>query len=143
MAGGELSGDDKVLDLVAEIYDAALDATRWPNLMNEIGDAVGGPRVMFGFYDGATGLTEIHAPRYDPDVVQGCVDWAPYNPLPGLSASERPGKVFTCADFLRLHELTTTAFYQEWLRPAATPPHPPPTTPPLHAPPPLNCHNRP
>src|SRR5260370_27732368 len=117
MAGGELSGDDEVLDLVAAIYDAALDATRWPNLMNEIGDAVGGPRVMFGFYDGATGLTEIHAPRYDPDVVQGCVDWAPYNPLPGLSASERPGKGFTCAGFLGLDEFTTTPFFPDSLPP--------------------------
>jgi DNA-binding CsgD family transcriptional regulator len=118
MAGGELSGDDKVLDLVAAIYDAAVDATLWPNLMNQIGDAVGGPRVMFGFYDAATGLTEIHAPRYDPDVVRGNVEWAPYNPLPGLSASERPGKVFTCADFLPLDEFTSTAYYQEWWRPA-------------------------
>jgi DNA-binding CsgD family transcriptional regulator len=118
MAGGELSGDDKVHDLVATIYDAALDATRWPNLMNEIGDAVGGPLVMFGFYDAITGLTEIHAPRFDPDVVQGCVDWAPHNPLPGLSASEPPGKVFTCSDFVRLDEFTPTAYYQEWWRPA-------------------------
>jgi hypothetical protein len=61
MAGGELSGDDKVHDLVAAIYDAALDATLWPHLMNKIGDAVGGPLVIFGFYDAATGLTEVHA----------------------------------------------------------------------------------
>jgi hypothetical protein len=30
MPGGVLSGEDKVLDLVGAIYDAALDAQLWP-----------------------------------------------------------------------------------------------------------------
>ena len=117
MSGGELSGEDRVLDLVAAIYDTALDASLWPDLLNRIGDAVGSPRVMFGFYDAATGLTEIHAPRVDPDVARSCAEWGADNPLPGLSAAEHPGKVFTISDFLTPDEFKNTAFYREWWRP--------------------------
>ena len=117
MSGGELSGEDKVLDLVAAIYDTALDASLWPDLLNRIGDAVGSPQIMFGFYDAASGLTEIHAPRTDPDVARSCAEWGAGNPLPGLSAAEQPGKVFTITDFLTQDEFKRTAFYREWWRP--------------------------
>ena len=120
MSGGELSGDDKVLDLVAAIYDAALDATLWPNILNRIGDAVGGPHVMFAIYDPAIGLMNQLAPRIDPEIMRSDVveHWVPRNPLLRPGAGEPPGKVFTCADFLTLDEFTGTAFYQEWWRPA-------------------------
>lgn len=114
---GERSGDDRALDLVTAIYDAALDAKLWPDLLNKIGDALGSSQIMFGFYDAATGLTEIHAPRIDPDVLRSGAEWGAGNPLPGLSAAERPGKVFTVSDFLTPDEFMGTAFYQEWWRP--------------------------
>ncbi|QWG21439.1 hypothetical protein KMZ93_15595 [Bradyrhizobium sediminis] len=117
MSGGELSGEDKVLDLVAAIYDTALDASLWPDLLNRIGDAVGSPRVMFGFFDAATGLTEIHAPRVDPEVARSCAEWGADNPLPGLSAAQHPGKVFSISDFLTPDAFKSTAFYREWWRP--------------------------
>lgn len=117
MAGGELSGEDEVLDLVAAVYDTALDPSLWPALLNRISDAIGSPHVMFGFYDAATGLTEIHAPRVDPDVARSCAEWGADNPLPGLSATELPGKVFSISDFLAPDAFKRTAFYQEWWRP--------------------------
>jgi DNA-binding CsgD family transcriptional regulator/PAS domain-containing protein len=120
MSSGELSGDDKVLDLVAAIYDAALDATLWPNILNRIGDAVGGPHVMFAIYDPAIGLMNLLAPRIDPEIMRSDVveHWVPRNPLLRPSACEPPGKVFTCANFIPLDEFAGTAFYQEWWRPA-------------------------
>jgi DNA-binding CsgD family transcriptional regulator/PAS domain-containing protein len=120
MSGGELSGDDKVLDLVATIYDAALEATLWPNVLNRIGDAVGGPHVMFAIYDPAIGLMNLLAPRIDPEIMRSDVveHWVPRNPLLRPSACEPPGKVFTCANFIPLDEFAGTAFYQEWWRPA-------------------------
>lgn len=36
---GNLSGKDKVLDLVGAIYDAALDVQNWPDVLNGIGMA--------------------------------------------------------------------------------------------------------
>ena len=66
--------EDAALDLIGAIYDVALDATLWPDILNKIGDAVGAPRVMFGFYDGATGRSAIHAPRFDPETVRSCVE---------------------------------------------------------------------
>ena len=48
MVGGERSGFDGVVDLIGAIYDAAVDAELWPEVLNRIGDAVGGPEVIFG-----------------------------------------------------------------------------------------------
>ena len=118
MFSSELSGEEKVLDLIGAIYDVALDAQLWPDVLNRIGDAVGSPQFMFGFYDVATGISEIHASRFDPDVVRSCVEMGPYNPLPDLSAAEPPGKVFTVSDFLAPDEFRKTTFYREWWRPA-------------------------
>src|SRR4051794_41059229 len=75
MSGGGLSGEDKVLDLVGSIYDAALDAQLWPDVLNRIGDAVGGPLVVFGFYDPANAIVSMQAPRSDPDVLRSFEDW--------------------------------------------------------------------
>jgi hypothetical protein len=33
--------EDATLDLIGAIYDVALDATLWPDILNKIGDAVG------------------------------------------------------------------------------------------------------
>lgn len=118
MSGGELSGEDKVLDLVAAIYDAALDAQLWPDLLNRIGDAVGGPQVVFGNYDPANGLVNMHAPRTDPDVMRSLPNWAPSNPALPCIASYPPGQVFNGADVISPDEFIGTAFYQEWWRPA-------------------------
>jgi DNA-binding CsgD family transcriptional regulator len=109
-----LSGEDRVLDLVGSIYDAALDGDLWPDILNRIGDAVGGPQVMFGIYDPAIGLTNLLAPRIDPELTRSLVDWAPRNPLLPLGADQPPGKVFTCGDFITPEDFTGTAFYHEW-----------------------------
>src|SRR4029450_2129695 len=62
--------DERVLDLVSDIYEAALDATRWPAVLNSVGDAVGGPIVVYGLYDPASALAQIYAPRVDPEHVR-------------------------------------------------------------------------
>jgi hypothetical protein len=67
--GGEVSGEDKVLGLVGDIYDAALDPNLWPVVLARIGDAVGGPHVLFGVYDPASGLSNLLSPRIDPDLI--------------------------------------------------------------------------
>ena len=118
MSGNQLSGEDEVLDLVGAIYDAALDATRWPDVLNRIGDAVGGPEVIFGVYDPTTGLSNLLAPRIDPELVASLMDWAPRNPLLPLGIGQAPGKVFTAGDFITRDEFTGTAFYNEWWLPA-------------------------
>ncbi|WP_143201906.1 helix-turn-helix transcriptional regulator [Bradyrhizobium sp. NAS96.2] len=107
-----------MLDLVAAIYDAALDAAHWPDVLNRIGDAVGGPEVIFGVYDPATGLSNLLAPRIDPVLVNRLLDWAPRNPLLPLGIGQAPGKVFTVGNFITQDQFTSTDFYQEWWHPA-------------------------
>src|SRR3982074_1151166 len=112
MSGGALSGEDKVLDLVGAIYNAALDVQLWPDILNRIGDAVGGPQVVFGIYDPPNGLVNMHAPRTDPDIMRSLVDWAPINPALPCIASHPPGKVFNGADVVAPDEFTGTACYR-------------------------------
>ena len=59
MSGGELSGEDRVHNLVGAIYDASLDTQLWPGILNKIGDAIGGPLVVFGIYDPVNGLVTV------------------------------------------------------------------------------------
>jgi DNA-binding CsgD family transcriptional regulator len=118
MFRGGVSGKDKVLDLVGSIYDAALDPQLWPDILNRIGDAVGGPQTVFGIYDPPNGLVNVHAPRTDPDFMRSLFDWAPSNPSLPCIASYPPGKVFNGADVVSPDEFTGTAFYQDWWRPA-------------------------
>jgi DNA-binding CsgD family transcriptional regulator len=118
MSGGGLSGDDKVLNLVGTIYDASLDTQLWPDILNKIGDAIGGPLIVFGIYDPAIGLVNMHAPRTDPEIMRSLVDWAATNPVLPCIASYPPGKVFNGADVISPDEFTGTAFYQDWWRPA-------------------------
>jgi DNA-binding CsgD family transcriptional regulator len=118
MAGGRLSGDDEVLDVVTAIYSAALHTEAWPDILNRIGDAIGGPQVVFGIYDPDNGLVNVHAPRTDPDYMRSLFDWAPSNPRPPCIASHPPGEVFNGADVVQPDEFRSTAFYQDWWRPA-------------------------
>jgi DNA-binding CsgD family transcriptional regulator len=118
MSGGGLAGEDKVLELVGAIYDAALDAQLWPDILNRIGDAIGGPQVVFGISDPANGLANMHAPRTDPEIMSSLVDWAPANRSLPCIASYPPGEVFNGAEVIPPDEFTGTAFYQEWWRPA-------------------------
>ena len=118
MSGGGVSGEDKVMDLVGSIYDAALDAQLWPDILNRIGDAVGGPQVVFGISDPANGLVNMHAPRTDPEIMGSLADWAPTNRSLPCIASYPPGEVFNGAEVIPPDEFTGTAFYQEWWRPA-------------------------
>jgi DNA-binding CsgD family transcriptional regulator len=118
MTGSGPSGKDKVLNLVGSIYDAALDAQLWPEVLNRVGDAVGGPQVVFGIYDPASGLVNMHAPRTDPEIMGDLVDWAPTNPALPCIANHPPGQVFNGADVIPPDQFTATAFYQEWWRPA-------------------------
>ncbi|MEH2498144.1 DNA-binding CsgD family transcriptional regulator/GAF domain-containing protein [Bradyrhizobium sp. AZCC 1678] len=117
MSGDGLSGEDRVLDLVGSIYDAALDAQLWPGVLNRIGDAVGGPQVVFGFYDPANGIVSMHAPRTDPDILRSFDEWTPDIPALPCTGNYRPGEVFTGADVISRDEFTSTAFYNELWRP--------------------------
>ncbi|MCP4616489.1 MAG: helix-turn-helix transcriptional regulator [Bradyrhizobium sp.] len=103
-----------MLGLVGDIYDAALDPNLWPVVLARIGDAVGGPHVLFGVYDQASGLSNLLSPRIDPDLMASLLTWAPYNPLLPLGIGQPPGKVFSIGDFITKDEFSASAFANEW-----------------------------
>jgi DNA-binding CsgD family transcriptional regulator len=109
--------NDSVLDLIGAIYEAALDGSRWENVLTRIDEAMGG-RILFGVYDPANGLSSLVSPRIDPDRVQELLGWAPRNPLLPLGIGRTPGEVFTIGDFITRDEFTATDYYNEWWQPA-------------------------
>src|SRR5258708_6184381 len=118
MSCGRLFCDELVLDLFGAVFESALDPHLLLVILNRIGDAVGGPQVVFGIYDPPNGLVNMHAPRTDPDIMRSLVDWAPSNPSLPCIAAYPPGEVFNGADVISPDEFTGTAFYQDWWRPA-------------------------
>ena len=113
MSGGGLSAR-KGAGLVGSIYDAALDAQLWPGVLNRIGDAVGGPQVVFGFYDPASGIVSMHAPRNDRT---SCAALTSGRRLFGRAVhwkNYRPGEVFTGADASRGTRLPARLYNEVW-----------------------------
>ena len=95
--------EDAALASIGLYDDVALDATLC-RYLNRIGDAVGALAVMFGFYDGATGRSAIHAPRFDRNGEKlRRIDRD--NPLPSLSAEDDPVVVFTISLFIAVNIL--------------------------------------
>jgi DNA-binding CsgD family transcriptional regulator len=108
--------DERVLDLVSDIYEAALDATRWPAVLNSVGDAVGGPIVVYGLYDPASALAQIYAPRVDPEHVRRFDDWIGRAPAMPCIGNYAPGQVFSGSDVVIAEDFVRTDFYHEcWL----------------------------
>src|ERR1700686_3265810 len=97
---GVLSGDDKVLELVGTIYDAALNGRLWPNVLKSVGDAVGGPKIVFGIYDPANSLVNVHAPRTDPEIMSSLVGRGPTNAALPCIASHPPGRELNRPDVI-------------------------------------------
>jgi hypothetical protein len=73
---------------------------------------------VFGIYDPANGLVNMHRLRTDPDIMRSLVDRAPTNEALPCIASHPPGKVFNGADIIPPDEFTRTALYHGWWRPA-------------------------
>src|SRR6202171_2640045 len=118
MAVGGLAGEDLVRDIVGDIYEAALDAQLWPGILNRIGDVVGGPVTVFGFYDPANGIANVHAPRSDPDVLRRFNDWIPNVPALPCIGNYPPGEIFTGSDVISPDDFASTAFYHEIWQPS-------------------------
>lgn len=112
--GDGVSGEDRVLGLVGDIYDAALDPDLWPVALARIGDAIGGPHLLFGIYDQASGLSNLLSPGIDPELIASLLAWAPHNPLLPLGIGQPPGKVFSIGDFITEDEFSASAFANEW-----------------------------
>lgn len=105
-------------ELIAEIYDAALDDARWPDLLVRIADLAGGPGANLQIQDTATGeMLFLTTGGFDR---QGLEDYASYfhrvDPRVSLSLRMPVGTIFKVDELLDLNEFRRSEIFSDFLR---------------------------
>ena len=105
--------------LIGEIYDAALEPERWPNVLERICGFVKGALAVLFWQDSAlkTGGRYFSWNDNPPWTRLYFEKYIKYNPLiPGCSFTE-VGTVTTARDLMSWEDMRETLFYKEWLAP--------------------------
>ena len=58
--------EDKLLDIIGQIYDAALDQSLWPDALSKVADCFGAASCHFLIHDTITNTPIMHLARTDP-----------------------------------------------------------------------------
>ncbi|MEA2880036.1 MAG: hypothetical protein QOF14_5232 [Hyphomicrobiales bacterium] len=111
---------ERFSELVAEIYDAALDPPLWRKVLKDACVFVrGGPSASLFWEDAAkkTGHTYFVVGG-DPRFLQ--LYWEKYmalNPLVGAAGSFPVGELYSATDIVPAAQFAETPFYKEWMAP--------------------------
>jgi len=109
---------DAWADLVALIYDAAMDWQVWPRVADRLADAAGATVCQISTYDGITRSAATVAPRVPSEALQSYEEyWVHHNPLIAAGRRQPLGKVLTIPDLIPRHKLVKTEIYGEFLEP--------------------------
>jgi DNA-binding CsgD family transcriptional regulator len=105
--------------LIGEIYDAALDASRWSAVLGEAARFVGGSSAALFSKDAASGGGDVYYefgtdPYYQKLYFEKYVKLDPATTGHFFAEVEQPISV---ADLLPYHEFLETRFYREWVQP--------------------------
>lgn len=108
---------EQQLSLVADIYDAALDDSRWPATLRGIVDMAGGQSGGLVRIGAAGEPVIAHAVGVDPAYIQSYIET--YEPFdPSRAVLHAPvGQIQTIRDWIDADEFRTTMFYNEWTKP--------------------------
>lgn len=108
---------EQQLSLVADIYDAALDDSRWPATLRSIVDMAGGQSGGLVRIGAAGEPVIAHAVGVDPAYIQSYIET--YEPFdPSRAVLHAPvGQIQTIRDWIDADEFRTTMFYNEWTKP--------------------------
>ncbi len=121
LAQGDLGrGEDFAFHVINHIYEASLDASFWPSILEEFCGLFGAAAAVFASYDFATGDVRRYystgiAPEYlasYSSCLANCAPWAEQE-----AKLRSPGIVRIGSELVPVENLTETAFYSEWLRP--------------------------
>jgi len=111
-------GDEKFSELIASIYDAALDPGAWPVLLNKLADALSARCGFIGSHNASTNVTAMTAPRTDPEYLRWYTEyWASRAFLWKGLAKLPVGTVMVREMIISRAEFCRTDFYNEWCRP--------------------------
>lgn len=110
---------EKLSRLIEHVYDAALDAARWPNALEQVCGFVRGVAANIFSQDAATNEAAVYwswgdDPKWLPSYFE---TYAKLNPFFPALSFVTPGEVFSGGDIIPHEEFRQTRFYQEWVRP--------------------------
>jgi len=108
---------EELLSLVGNIYDAALDDSRWTSTLGSIVGLAGGQSGGLVRIGAAGEAVISHAVGVDPAFVRSYIET--YEPFdPSRAVLHAPvGQIQTIGDWIDVDEFRTTMFYNEWTRP--------------------------
>jgi hypothetical protein len=114
------SCDDQTLsDLICDIYDAALDQSLWPKVLERAAQFVGGVGAALFSKDAAAQLGDVyHDVGIDQHYKQLYFDkYVTLDPATTGQFFAEVEQPFATADLIPYDQFVETRFYQEWVRP--------------------------
>jgi DNA-binding CsgD family transcriptional regulator len=115
-----MSDTEQVASLIGDIYDAALDPSRWTAVLRQARDVVGGSAAVVFSKDARTKRLQIyhHCGGMDPHYRQLYFDqYEKLDPTTGVQVMSGIGEPIGTVDIMALEDFQKTRFYQEWRRP--------------------------
>jgi DNA-binding CsgD family transcriptional regulator len=114
------SCDDQTLsDLIGDIYDATLDQSLWPRVLERAAEFVGGVGAALFSKDAAAQLGDVyHDVGVDQHYKQLYFDkYVTLDPATNGQFFAEIEQPFATADLMPYDQFVETRFYQEWVRP--------------------------
>jgi len=111
---------ETIPSLIGDIYDAALDPSRWTGVLRKTRDVVGGSAAAVFSKDARTKSLNVyhHCGGVDPHYQQLYVDqYDKLDPSTSAHVLSEIGQPIATADVMALDDFQKTRFYQEWGRP--------------------------
>jgi DNA-binding CsgD family transcriptional regulator/PAS domain-containing protein len=115
-----MSDTEQVASLIGDIYDAALDPSRWTAVLQRTRDVVGGSAAVVFSKDARTKRLQIyhHCGGMDPHYRQLYFDhYEKLDPTTGVQVMSGIGEPIGTVDIMPIEDFQKTSFYQEWRRP--------------------------
>lgn len=104
--------------IVGKIYDAALDAKAWPDLLQDMAHSVGAVAGVYAGLDNRRGQGAYWYAYNHPPEVQTLYNEHFLASDPTLAhVTRHPGRAFSCADYISDEVVATHPFYTQFLVP--------------------------
>jgi DNA-binding CsgD family transcriptional regulator len=111
---------NKLARLLDVLYDAALDAKRWPIFFDALVEPFGAASGSLDLFDAKLKATRrlLHFGRDPAFIASYTQHYAAVNPYPPATFIKAPvGKVMSATEVVREEDIIGTAFFNDWMRP--------------------------
>ncbi len=114
-----MSESEELSQLISHVYDAALEAARWPAALEATAAFLQSATATLGSFD-ALQVNAIYNFSWGDDPAYTAIyveKYAKLNPLIPASVHAKVGDVASASSIMTYDELYATQFYQEWAKP--------------------------